>query len=107
MDKALIEALGVSSIENFDQEYALVEKIGHGQENSKRNRLNFCRRYGAVYKARHKQTGTIIAVKNLPVMQQDLQELTNEINFMKDCDSDFIVRYYGWFLKGKVMWVSY
>ncbi len=64
------------------------------------------RSYGAVYKARHNQTQTVVAVKSLHLVNQDLQELNKEIDIMKELDSEYVVRYFGNFLKNNVMWVS-
>ena len=43
------------------------------------------RSYGSVYKAIHKETGQIVAIKQVPV-ESDLQEIIKEISIMQQCD---------------------
>lgn len=69
----------------------------------------FCvifRSYGAVYKAVHKDTGQILAVKKVPV-ETDLQEIIKEISIMQQCDSQYVVKYYGSYFKNADLWVSF
>ena len=69
--------------------------------------LIFCsyRAYGSVYKALHKESGQMLAIKQVPVLQ-DLQEIIKEISVMQQCDSPYIVKYYGSYFKDKDLWVS-
>lgn len=57
-----------------------------------------CRSYGSVYKALHKESGSVLAIKKVPV-DTDLQEIIKEISIMQQCDSQFIVKYYGSYFK--------
>ena len=41
--------------------------------------------YGSVYKAMHKETGQVVAIKQVPV-DTDLQEIIKEISMMQQCD---------------------
>ena len=46
------------------------------------------RSYGCVFKANYKETGEIVAIKQVPV-ESDLQEIIKEISIMQQCN-----RYY-------------
>ncbi|EFA77379.1 calpain-like cysteine protease [Heterostelium album PN500] len=72
-------------------EFELLESLGRGS-------------FGAVYKARHKKTGHIVAVKQVPV-NEDFQEILKEINIMKQCRSKYVVQYYGNYFKGETCWI--
>lgn len=43
------------------------------------------RAYGAVYKAMHKESGQLLAIKQVPV-DSDLQDIIKEISIMQQCD---------------------
>ena len=48
--------------------------------------LLFCASsYGSVFKAMHKETGQVVAIKQVPV-DTDLQEIIKEISMMQQCD---------------------
>lgn len=64
----------------------------------------FCRSYGSVYKALHKESGQVLAIKQVPV-DTDLQEIIKEISIMQQCDSVYIVKYYGSYFKNTDLWV--
>lgn len=64
------------------------------------------RNYGSVYKAQHKRSKTLVAVKSVYTLGHDMKELEKEIDIMKGFDSDFIVRYYGTFFKDNTCWVQ-
>lgn len=63
------------------------------------------RSYGSVYKAQHKSTERIVAIKVIPV-ETDLRDLMKEISILKSCKSDYVVRYYGSYYKNNDLWVS-
>lgn len=66
------------------QQYELVQEVGEGS-------------YGKVYKARHKITNVVVAVKVIPV-DNDLEELNKEITALKMVkNSDYIISYHGSF----------
>ncbi|KAJ1558194.1 hypothetical protein HK096_003045, partial [Nowakowskiella sp. JEL0078] len=56
--------------------FTLLGKLGEGS-------------YGTVHKAIHKRTGTLVAVKLIPI-ENDLDDSTKEINMMKGCDSPYV-----------------
>lgn len=41
--------------------------------------------YGSVFKAIHKESGQVVAIKQVPV-ESDLQEIIKEISIMQQCD---------------------
>ena len=64
------------------------------------------RSYGSVYKALHKESGQVLAIKQVPV-DTDLQEIIKEISIMQQCDSPYVVKYYGSYFKNTDLWVQY
>ncbi|KAL5014469.1 hypothetical protein ScPMuIL_008739 [Solemya velum] len=74
-----------------DEVFDVICKIGRGS-------------YGSVYKALHKESGQVLAIKQVPV-DTDLQEIIKEISIMQQCDSTFIVKYYGSYFKNTDLWI--
>lgn len=60
--------------------------------------------YGCVYKALHKETGELVAIKIVP-NTGEINSLKKEILILKECKSDFIVRYYGSYFKDNNLWL--
>ncbi|XP_043196416.1 serine/threonine-protein kinase 3-like isoform X1 [Amphibalanus amphitrite] len=60
--------------------------------------------YGSVYKALHKESGQVLAIKQVPV-DTDLQEIIKEISIMQQCDSLYVVKYYGSYFKNTDLWI--
>ncbi|CDW55295.1 serine:threonine protein kinase 3 [Trichuris trichiura] len=60
--------------------------------------------YGSVFKAVHKKSGQCLAIKQVPV-DTDLQEIIKEISIMQQCDSPFVVKYYGSYFKNSDLWI--
>ena len=79
------------SEEDPEELFELLDQLGEGS-------------YGQVFKALHKETGNIVAVKILPVTQ-DLESLKKEISILKECKSLYIVQYYGSYLKENDLWL--
>ncbi|GAA6005964.1 hypothetical protein JCM11491_004074 [Sporobolomyces phaffii] len=76
------------------KEYQLNEKLGVGS-------------FGVVYKAIHLPTSRPVAIKiiDLEDSDDDISEIQLEINHLADCDSEWITRYYGSFLRGWKLWI--
>lgn len=51
-------------------------------------------------------TGHVYAVKIVAV-DTDLQEIIKEISIMQQCNSDFVVKYFGSYFKMSDLWVCY
>lgn len=60
--------------------------------------------YGSVYKALHKESCQMLAIKQVSV-DTDLQEIIKEISIMQQCDSPYIVKYYGSYFKNTDLWI--
>ncbi|VTJ86707.1 Hypothetical predicted protein, partial [Marmota monax] len=60
--------------------------------------------YGSVFKAIHKESGQVVAIKQVPV-ESDLQEIIKEISIMQQCDSPYVVKYYGSYFKNTDLWI--
>jgi len=62
--------------------------------------------FGAVYRARHRATGAVVAVKiipNAPSLQgDDSDKIKSEIDILSRCDSPFVVGYFECFIKPAV-----
>ena len=54
----------------------------------------------------HKESGQLLAIKQVPV-DSDLQEIIKEISIMQQCDSPYVVKYFGSYFKNTDLWVSY
>lgn len=74
-----------------EEVFDVLEKLGEGS-------------YGSVYKAMHKETGQVVAIKQVPV-DTDLQEIIKEISMMQQCDSPYVVKYYGSYFKNTDLWI--
>uniref|UniRef100_A0A0N5AE19 Serine/threonine-protein kinase cst-1 n=1 Tax=Syphacia muris TaxID=451379 RepID=A0A0N5AE19_9BILA len=74
-----------------EEVFDIVGKLGEGS-------------YGSVHKAIHKESGHILAVKKVPV-DTDLQEIIKEISIMQQCDSKYVVKYYGSYFKNSDLWI--
>ncbi|CAI2173384.1 5819_t:CDS:10 [Funneliformis geosporum] len=74
--------------------YDLLEKLGTGS-------------FGTVYKAIHKETNEVVAIKQIDLedSDDDISEIQQEIALLSQCDSPYITRYYGSFIKGFKLWI--
>ncbi|XP_039269293.1 serine/threonine-protein kinase 4-like [Styela clava] len=74
-----------------DEVFDLLEKLGEGS-------------YGCVFKAIYKEAGQVVAIKQVPV-ESDLQEIIKEIAIMQQCDSPYVVKYFGSYFKNTDLWI--
>ncbi|GCB72473.1 serine/threonine-protein kinase 3/4 [Scyliorhinus torazame] len=74
-----------------EEVFDVLEKLGEGS-------------YGSVFKAIHKESGQVVAIKQVPV-ESDLQEIIKEISIMQQCDSPHVVKYYGSYFKNTDLWI--
>ncbi|KAH3744672.1 Protein kinase domain [Pelomyxa schiedti] len=63
--------------------------------------------YATVYKARHIDSGCVMAIKILPIEgnMEHIQELQSEIDVLKKCRSPQIVSYFGSMVSGDDLWI--
>ena len=75
-----MESNEISSIVEFDKNYAMLEIVGQGFIFFETiGILNYCyRAYGSVYKAQHKIEGTIVAVKSIPASTGEILKVQQE-----------------------------
>lgn len=84
----------VASGTELSLQYTLLEKLGTGS-------------FGTVYKAIHNESKQIVAIKQIDLedSDDDISEIQIEITHLAGCDSDYVTRYYGSFLKGYKLWI--
>eukprot|EP00093_Oithona_nana_P004912 04912.XXX_131361_132842_1 [CDS] Oithona nana genome sequencing. len=75
-----------------EEVFDILSKLGQGS-------------YGSVFKAKHKDNNNIFAIKQVPVPGSDLQEVIKEISIMEQCDSPFVVKYFGSYFKNTEIWI--
>ena len=90
-DKPLKKLSEESLTKQPDEVFDLLEKLGEGA-------------YGCVFKAIYKEAGQVVAIKQVPV-ESDLQEIIKEIAIMQQCDSPYVVKYYGSYFKNTDLWI--
>jgi len=87
-----LEMLDEASLTRQPEEvFDIISKLGEGS-------------YGSVFKALHKDSKQILAIKQVPV-DTDLQEIIKEISIMQQCDSPYVVKYYGSYFKNTDLWI--
>lgn len=77
-----------------EQIYTLNERIGKGA-------------FGAVYKAIDKRSSNPVAVKVIDFedAEDEIEDIQQEIAVLAQCDSNYVTRYYGSYLKGTKLWI--
>jgi len=62
--------------------------------------------YGSVSKALHKKTGSLFAIKILSATSlSEINSIKKEIQILKLCDNEHIVKYYGSYFKDNNLWI--
>ncbi|KAH3764892.1 STE20 family protein kinase [Pelomyxa schiedti] len=63
--------------------------------------------YATVHKARHRESGYVMAIKVLPIAGnlEHIKELQSEIDVLKKCRSPQIVSYFGSMVSGSDLWI--
>ncbi|ELR14069.1 Serine/threonineprotein kinase 3, putative [Acanthamoeba castellanii str. Neff] len=79
-----------------EEHYTLMGLIGSGS-------------FGRVYKAMDKGTGEMVAIKIIPICDEDnedeLTKIVREIDHLKKCDSPYVTAYYGSYFRNKRLWI--
>lgn len=75
-------------------QYTLLEKLGTGS-------------FGTVYKAVHNASQQIVAIKQVDLedSEDDITDIQQEIAHLAACESEYVTRYYGSFVKGYKLWI--
>eukprot|EP00126_Sphaerothecum_destruens_P002701 Sdes_comp16128_c0_seq1m5355 len=83
--------MGKSDPENF---YTRLERIGRGS-------------FGEVFKGLEKSSGETVAIKviDLEAAEEEIEDIHNEITVLMQCESQFITRYRGSFVKDTKLWI--
>ncbi|KAM7542680.1 hypothetical protein Aperf_G00000007704 [Anoplocephala perfoliata] len=77
-----------------DTLYDVNERIGRGA-------------FGEVFKGVDKRTRCPVAIKRIDLEEalDELEDIQQEINILSQCDSKYITKYYGSYLKGTKLWI--
>ena len=76
-----------------ETEFDLIELVGQGN-------------YGRVYKVIHKKTGKIYSAKIAYIEKtNEIESFKKEINILSQCNNQYIVHYYGSYIKGHQIWI--
>jgi len=73
--------------------FELKKKLGRGK-------------YGQVYKAYNKKENRIVALKIMPVTDEEKESTQTEIKILQECKSPYIIGYYGSYLKDDFLWLE-
>ena len=72
--------------------YKILQKVGQGN-------------YGSVYKIQDIKTGQILAAKICKIESNNSESFNREINMLRQCDSPYILKYYGSYIKNNKIWI--
>ena len=78
--------------EDPEKLYKILQKVGQGN-------------YGSVYKIQKIETGEIMAAKICKIESNNSESFKREISMLRQCDSPYILRYYGSYIKKNIIWI--